>query len=441
MERIPQDTTQRIFDRILIGIFLIMLTLPAIGLLSEYEKPFQEDENRAFAQMPPTNWLTLYRDGWRQAVEKYFNDNFGGRGRLVRLSTLTFKELFNEVPITKISTANILGTQAKTETNEPQNFNQDEAMADASVVPDTSGKTLPSVGQKVWNTGIPWIEKNVLYGKDGWMFLDKESVIDDYRNLHPFTQSELETVRKNLQAKKDWLAGQGIEFVVIVAPNTHTIYSEFLPDKIKKVNDVSKLDQVIAYMQGRSDVTILDVRPEMFEKKKEIRVYDKTGTHWNHVGAFVAYTKLMDYISSKLPNAIQKGWSDYSIVTSTVAGRDLATMLSLQNALKEEAIDMKPRKKAKSIDASYAFADPNPSPIMNPVAKEVPDSSAPRLLMFKDSFGSTWIPFVAESFSRSVFVPTHEIIPSIVEAEKPDVVVLEIVERKLYTALVENLSR
>jgi hypothetical protein len=52
-------------------------------------------------------------------------------------------------------------------------------------------------------------------------------------------------------------------------------------------------------------------------------------------------------------------------------------------------------------------------------------------VVFHDSFGEALIPFIAEGFQRTVFAPEDVLDCQLVEREKPDVVIHEMVERKL----------
>ncbi|HEY9639255.1 MAG TPA: hypothetical protein V6C57_02160, partial [Coleofasciculaceae cyanobacterium] len=62
---------------------------------------------------------------------------------------------------------------------------------------------------------------------------------------------------------------------------------------------------------------------------------------------------------------------------------------------------------------------------------ENPDKSLPKAVLFRDSFGNSMLDFLAESFSRLVVVWQPHIDYSVVEAEKPDVVINQQVERFL----------
>ena len=59
--------------------------------------------------------------------------------------------------------------------------------------------------------------------------------------------------------------------------------------------------------------------------------------------------------------------------------------------------------------------------------------------MFRDSFSVYLIPYLSEHFSRSVYVWSPIFIPDIVEQEKPDIVVHEILELFMTDLLEDKL--
>jgi len=56
----------------------------------------------------------------------------------------------------------------------------------------------------------------------------------------------------------------------------------------------------------------------------------------------------------------------------------------------------------------------------------------PRAVVYRDSMAFSLIPLLAENFSRVVFVSSRGFDPALIEREKPDVVIEEMVERTLH---------
>jgi hypothetical protein len=56
----------------------------------------------------------------------------------------------------------------------------------------------------------------------------------------------------------------------------------------------------------------------------------------------------------------------------------------------------------------------------------------------KFAFGKYLAPFISQSFQSSVYVFNFDFLSQLIEKEKPDVVILECVERNLHALMVEN---
>lgn len=58
--------------------------------------------------------------------------------------------------------------------------------------------------------------------------------------------------------------------------------------------------------------------------------------------------------------------------------------------------------------------------------------------MFRDSFSDALIPYLSEIFNRSSYFWTHSFVPEVILKEKPNIVILETVERYIYNLLIQN---
>ena len=88
--------------------------------------------------------------------------------------------------------------------------------------------------------------------------------------------------------------------------------------------------------------------------------------------------------------------------------------------------------------APVPYADPADHPDRAMIVRETGHADWPRALFFHDSFTRPMVPYLAERFSRSVYFWSHAFAPAIIEAERPQVVVLEVVERYVFALSVDN---
>jgi hypothetical protein len=221
--------------------------------------------------------------------------------------------------------------------------------------------------------------------------------------------------------------------VVVVAPNKSTIYPEFMPAALNRVNPRSRLDQLMDHLGKHSNLTVIDLRSPLLEAKERRQVYYRTDTHWNNQGAYSGYEQIMNIIARSLPRIKTMPRTDFQEVAVLLPGRDLAAMLGLEDVYQEnfvELVHVGPWK-ARQVEGGIPGEGPRVLGIKPRHAFEHPDAGLPREVMFRDSFASWLIPFLSEHFSRIVFSWEYSFDRGLVEREHPDVVIQEMVERTL----------
>jgi hypothetical protein len=264
----------------------------------------------------------------------------------------------------------------------------------------------------------------VMLGKDGWLFYAAERSIESYRGTDPFTPEQLARWQHVLEARRDWLARRNIRYLFTIGPDKPTIYPEYMPDSINKVRPQSRFDQLIAYLREHSDIQILDLRPALYDAKKRRRTYYRTDTHWNLYGGFIAYRAIIEELAKSFPEMEPPlSESDFEISTQEVRGMGDAAMLGLDDVIREEDFTLRPLKPYRQF--------PGDSYSCEVQISDAKESSLPRLVMFRDSFSNAVIPYLDHHFSHAVYVCDKRLDPGIVEAERPNVVIQEMVERFL----------
>ena len=103
----------------------------------------------------------------------------------------------------------------------------------------------------------------------------------------------------------------------------------------------------------------------------------------------------------------------------------------MTGALTEEDLPLRPRspRRARIVEPPQ----PDSRLMDGRLVTEQTDRSRPRAVVFRDSFGSALIPFLAEHFSRAVYLWQYNVDPDVVRAEHADVVIQEWVGRRLST--------
>jgi hypothetical protein len=269
----------------------------------------------------------------------------------------------------------------------------------------------------------------VIKGQDGWFFLASEGGVEDYANHTPMPSRRLDAWRDMIVGTNAWLRSKRIAYVFTIAPDKHVIYPEEMPPSIHQLGATSRTDQVFAVL-SMTDVPAIDVRPALLRGKARERLYQKTDTHWNDRGAFIAYQQILDAVRRQVP-AVPPAWSrdDFEASEQVTPGQDLARMMGLMLDLHETDLGLLPRRsrQARVVDPPGASLDGEQPRIVT----EIPGSSLPRAVVLRDSFTSKLAPFLSEHFSRVVYLWQRDIDEDLVRKEHPDVVIQEVVGRFL----------
>lgn len=361
----------------IIPMFVMGIWLPLLATMWGHSSGhFNDVEKRKLAEVPKLELTLSAINQFPKQFSQYFDDNFGLRGRLIRLHSIIKGRFFRISPT-----------------------------------------------------------PNAIMGKQGWLFLGGDNIVADYRHTHPLTKEELIRWRDVLVSKRDWLAAHGIRYLFVVAPDKHSIYPEFMPGYLKQVRPDSCLDQLIAYLKVNSDIAILDLRPALLKTKANMRVFHKTDTHWNERGAYIAYEQIMSRLSQDFPSLNPKALDGFTLVEEEVEGQDVANMMGLREEIKELNFRLPPRtpRCARSVEfkPNPSYLWPSYSPDHAPYAREC-DGAKYKAVFFQDSFGTALAPFISEHFKRIVYIwdyPNYSVMNAAVLQESPNVVIEERVER------------
>lgn len=251
--------------------------------------------------------------------------------------------------------------------------------------------------------------KKVLIGEGGWLFYATErdgAPIKDYIGSNLFDEKELLRWKTYLETKHAWLKSLGIEYVFVIAPNKHTIYSEYLPSYVKKMSGITRYDQLILQMKD-SPVQVIDLRQSLLlNKKKQPLYYDKHGTHWNHLGASLAQYKIAQTLATFYPEITPIRYKEEGFKIHTK--RADTGLFSMMNVF----------GKADNTTQSFIKKLPTCTKIIKDLTEyglrkrsigllKVTCSSPQSLrnaLVFRDSFFTKLEPFISQYFQQATYI-------------------------------------
>ena len=369
----PAPAMHAVRDRVVATLFALALALPLAALAFTWSRTTTPFEKRPMAPWPAFALSTTFPP----AFESAFADRFGGRDRLIRWHHAALLELF--------------GVSALT---------------------------------------------TVMHGSGGWYYWlgeDGLSLDRHYRGVAAFPQSYVDASVAELIRRRDWLATRSIAYVVAIVPEKFTIYPEFLPAWVGPPVQPSPHDRVVAAASG-SGLALLDLRPALRDAKTRERVYYQTDSHWNYLGAITGYEAIMREVQRALPPGrlpeIAGAPRPAHVPGVDFYSGDLIGMLGLPGRIRED--DVAPFGKVMADGArSCARRIENPeAPGSETFVCDRPD--LPRAVVYRDSMAIPLIPLLAENFSRVVFVSSRGFDAALIEREKPDIVIEEMVERTLH---------
>jgi alginate O-acetyltransferase complex protein AlgJ len=215
----------------------------------------------------------------------------------------------------------------------------------------------------------------------------------------------------------------------VFAPNKETIYPEFLPNAVKKLRKTTRLDQLIEYLRCNSTLDVLDLREALFVGKKRAQIYFRTDSHWNNLGAYIAYEQIINCLTRRFPTLrVTPLNSLRPFPYFKKIGGDLSRMLGFMEEF-PEGMTIKFDSTVKSRKVNLPPEDPKAPFERQSFAMEKLDTSLPRAIMFRDSFADLLVPLLSENFARITYVWNHEIKMDLILKEKPNVVIEEFLER------------
>ena len=356
--------------RLLAALFLISLFLPLVGAFFHWDPAGSSNENRRLAELPslPRSFRDLTL--YPQRWLNFYRDHFGLRNILIR-----------SVAITR----------------------------------------LHGLGDEM--------DGNVVIGKAGWLFLRNPG--DEYflafRGLNPLSADQLKAWQDLLENRCAWLAAQGIPCLIVIPPDKATIYPEYMPPELALGRGKSPLDQLVDRLRrSHSPVHLLDLRPALLAAKSSGLLFHRTDTHWTDSGAFVGYRQIIYAVKSLLPQwkIAPQTLDDFKVVPTGPEVGDLARLMDMPDQYPDHDLGLI-RKKPYPVPPELADT-------RRVVTIDNHNPKLPRLVIYRDSFANALVPMLGPHFGHIVYAFQYTMDPALIQAEKPDLVIDEFIERNLY---------
>ncbi len=308
------------------------------------DKEMSEEENRMLAGMPKLSWSSLVSGDFMTKYETYLADQFAGR---------------NFWRSIKVGLSSLGGSKQ---------------------------------------------EEDILIGKDDYLM--EEIVSPDQDTL----MENLEAIRQFAKRSRD------IQTYMLLVPNAANIMRDRLP-AFATVSDQSRMFAQVKRELGE-DVEWLDAA-EALKKHAGEQIYYKTDHHWTSLGAFYTFSQVAEQMQIKTD--VSSGFVSYPI--STTFNGMLAAKSGCRMDVREDIYMYVPRdtdndvvvnyvdeqrktaslydsSKLKTRDQYAVFLGENTSVVDIKTVSE----SKRRLLLIKDSYANSFVPFLTPYFREIVLV-------------------------------------
>jgi hypothetical protein len=216
---------------------------------------------------------------------------------------------------------------------------------------------------------------------------------------------------------EQYVESQGSEFLFTIAPNKNSLYGEDMPYYDQKIVSTERNQTLLEPILEEQNVSYVDLF-SLFEAEDEI-LYLKRDSHWNQKGAVLAYNALLDGL-----NLEHETYETVRAVRTKTEYGDLNKMLYPKSAEPEWNYTYEKEQEyqyvtdTESVEEAWIETENN--------------NGSGSLLMFRDSFGNTLLPLMADVFENGYFSKsTPYAIESYLNEYSPETVLVEKVERNI----------
>lgn len=331
--------------------FLVIIFGLTAGSLGSEKKEYSETEKRVLQQMPKVRWRSVKKGTFQKKYETYLADQFPGRDSWVRLQT---------------DVSRVFG---KTESN------------------------------------------GVYFGKDDYL-LERYDTADFENAQAEKNQAALVKFVEKMNKKRN--------VYVMLVPTKTWIMQEKLPAFAPTYDEQQMYDRMEAQLGNLADKVMVPVADEM-QKHTDEQIYYRTDHHWTTLGAWYGYEAYVRATGGDVAQAQKK--RDFHCVSTQFYGSTYAKVnqapradeievyeplqpLTVVYNMGEKTTDTLYDDSFLGTQDQYSYFTGGNQPVIE-VTGGVKNGRT--LLVIKDSFANSMIPFLAEDYEKVVMVDLRQL--------------------------------
>ena len=283
--------------------------------------------------------------------------------------------------------------------------------------------------------------RRVLLGKNKWL-IDKDGNLNEkYMGIkrYYFTEEELETAKNNLIHFRDELKKKDIDFILMICPDKQSVYSEYMPDYIKRKSAKNDTDIFVEYIKNNTDIKVVYPKEELLKYKDKYQLYYKYDTHWNNLGAYIGYSELMKSLNIHVDNIYNvniKSLEGYERFNFNIHFyNDMANMMSLSKIkyYNDDKTYIISNYIINNYETNYFISWNNFS------YNSKSYKSDNNIMIIRDSYTQGMYDYIATGFRQSEFIHIDSFKNENITEYKPDIVVFESAEKYLIKGRMLNV--
>ncbi len=358
-----------ILQRLLIGVFALILCLPGLGLLAGRKAGGFLTEKRTLQEWPGSEVWQAEPWNAMKAFELAFTDRHAWRAELIAADAWLNWKAFGR-------------------------------------------SSTPSV----------------IVGKQGWLFFAGDRTLDRYQGRFRPTVTDYAYIADALDMRHRWLEVRGIKSLLAISPSKESIYPEFMPAGTPRLESESIHCPLMRLLERNSGTKrAIDLHDVLLKKKAQSGtvLYLRGDTHWNDLGAFTAYASMMQALD--LADRVDHSLPELGRVNPKRSpSMDLAHMMGIASTYTDDWPNDSPVIEA---NGGWGFKSTRQNRAGVRDISQDGTQSSHRLLFYGDSFADALLPFFASSFGHLRLIQGPAFSPAEVEEYHPNVVISERVDR------------
>lgn len=280
---------------------------------------------------------------------------------------------------------------------------------------------------------------------DGWVYLinDTNDFLSWQFGAREWSDQERERLDEIMGARRAWFEARNIPYLMTVTPEKSVAYREYLPAPLLEL--VESAGRPAAHMKRQFGDMVLYPDNYLDRLKKQGLLYFRVDTHTNWLGAYHIYRHAIERlgcIGKPVPMSHMK-----IDIASWLGDVLIQVPEALKRDFESDADEWRPAVLQESLiqfnlhpdhQHTRRLAEPDVFRVGRPERETIvtlnEDKTLPRAVIFRDSTASFMIDWLAEHFSRAVFVwHRDDVIGDVIGQERPDVVLHFKAERFLST--------